>query len=471
MTQPIWKARCVSLALGATLWILVALAPHADAQGEDKATSGSTPATQVPAASPQDSKNGGDSSSKDSGEPGDSSSSSPSTVTALGSASPLGLPSGSLRWGDFFVSEVIFTQIHDHANYLGTSSGSSFSGSGFSNDTSLFQTTLAFNHVSRRNQIAAQYQPRLAIINGNVYPNYSDQNASFDMIVIQGPRWSANFHDAFDYFSSQNLYAKFYTDANTQTGTTIQNNFLDGPGSLLDDSATLAFSYRWTPRTTVSFTPTFKYLRTTGTQLGTLISRNYGGSVAIGYQLSPRQTIGAYFNSQYVVISGFQGNTHIYSMGLSYSRQMGPAWMVSGSGAGTRAPGSLNTQPWTFTGTASLTRKFQRGSAGVVYSRDLAMGYVTNHFADRVDAVTNWQLMRDLQWSVSGGYQRESSVSNPISAYYTVSQLDFRLAPRVSAFVNYGYRLQNGDAIRVLMGHRNFVSAGIRWQSSPIGAY
>jgi hypothetical protein len=471
MTRPIWKSRCLSLALGATLWIMVALAPPADAQSEDKGALGSNPVTQVPAVSSQDSKNGAASSSKDSSEPSDSGSSSPSAVTALGTASPLGLPSGSLRWGDFFVRDVSYTEIYDHTNYFAKSSATTFSGAGFSNVTNLFQTTLAFNHLSRQNQIAAQYQPRLAIINGKVYPDYSNQNASFDMIVNQGPRWSVNFRDTFTYFSSQNLYATFYTDANTQTGTTIQKNFLDGPGSLLSESATLSFSYRWSPRTTLYFAPNFNYTRTTGSQLGTLISRNYGGLVAIGFQLSPRQTIGAFFNSQYVVISGFRGNTRIYSMGLSYSRQMGPAWVVSGSAAGTRAPGSLNTFPWTFTGTASLTRRFQRGSAGVAYSRDLAMGYVTNHFADRIDAVTNWQLMRDLQWSVSGGYQRESSVSNPISAYYTVSQFDFRLAPRVNAFVNYGYRLQNGDAVRVLMGHRNFVSAGIRWECSPAGAY
>jgi hypothetical protein len=448
----------------------VALAFPADTRGQDPGTEGSKPGAQSPSTSSQDARKSGDASSKDPNEAVDSTAPASSTVNAIGTASPLGTPNGYLRWGDFFVRDVSFTQIYDHSNYFAQSLPT-FSGRGVSNSTSLFQTTFVFNHVSRNNQIAVQYQPRLAIINGSVYPDYSNQNANLDWSVTQNARWSVNFHDSLSYFSSQNLYALTYADANPQTGAAIQNNFLNGPGAFLDENASITFSYRWTPRTTLSFAPRFAYMFSTGSARGTLTSKDYGGDVALNYQLSPRQTIGAFFNTQYVVITGFNGNSEIYSMGLSYSRQMGPAWMVSATGAATSAPGSSTTHPWTFSGNASLTRAFRGGSAGIVYTRDLAMGYVTNHFADRIDAVAKWQLASSIMWSASGGYQRESGVAAPISAYYTTTEFDVRLAPRVTVFANYGYRLQNGNANSVLNGHGNFVSGGIRWASSPSGTY
>ncbi len=470
MTRMVCKLRFLSLALGTSVWFTVTLAFASNAQSQDPGAPGTAPATQSPSPPSQDEKKSGDSSSKDSVEPVDISAPPSSTVNAIGSASPLGQPNGFLRWGDFFVRDVSYTQAYEVSNYHEQSSPN-LTGSSESNNTSLFETTLAFNHVSQNNQVALQFQPRLAIINGNVFPDLSNQNVSFNWLVSQNSRWSMDLHDNFAYFSSQNLYATYYADVNAQTGTAIQNNFLDGPGTLLSNAAGLSISYRWSPRTTLSFAPQFQYTRTTGTQSGTLISRNYGGAVTLGYQLSARQTIGVLFSSQYLEVSGVPMNTQYYSTGLTYSRQMGPSWTVSGTLAATLTPGAGIANPWTYTATASLTRQLQRGSAGIVYSRDVAMGYVTNQFADRIDAVASWQLTRNLGSSVSGGYQNQNQGSNPISGYYTASQLSWRLAPRVSAYVSYGYRMQNGDAIRILKGHSNTVGGGIRWESGPSRPY
>jgi hypothetical protein len=471
MALILWKSRSLLSAFGIALWMTVAAIPPAAAQSQDTGAPGADPATQSPASSSQNDKKGGDSSSTDHTGSIDSNALPPSTVNAIGSASPLGRPNGSLRWGDFFVSDVSFTQIYDVSNYSGQSSTTSTVGS-FSDSTSLFETTLAFDHRSRNNEIALQFQPRLAIVDGNVFPDYSNQNVNFDWIINQDSRWSTVFRDNFSYFSSQNLYGTNFTDVNAQTGTTVQNNFLDGPGAFLSESAGLTVSYRWTPRTTVSFIPQFQYTRSTGTKLGTSVGRNYGGSVTIGYQLSARQTIGATFSGQYVETSGLSlGNTQYYSAGVNYSRQIGAYWTVSGYLAATRTSGGGFSQPFTYSATASLTRALRRGSVGVVYSRDLAIGYVTNQFADRIDAVANLQVVRNLTLSISGGYQTETQSNSPISAYYTVNQITYRLAPRVSSYVSYGYRLQNGDSLRVLTGHRNFVSGGIRWDSGPRAAY
>jgi hypothetical protein len=471
MVLTFWKLRSCSLSIGVALWMTFTPSLPAYAQSQDAGAPGAGPTTQSSASPSQDSKKGEDSSSADPNGATDSGAPPPSMINAIGSASPLGSPNGSLRWGDFFVSDVSFTQIYDVSNYSGQSLTNS-SGSSFSDSTSLFETTLAFDHRSRNNEIALQFQPRLAIVDGNVFPDYSNQNVNFNWVLNQDSRWSAVFRDNFSYLSSQNLYGTNFTDVNAQTGTTVQNNFLDGPGAFLSESAGLTVSYRWTPRTTVSFIPQFQYTRSTATKSGTSIGRDYGGAVTIGYQLSARQTIGATFSGQYVATSGLSlGNSQYYSAGLNYSRQIGAFWTVSGYLAATRTSGGGISQPFTYSATASLTRALRRGSVGVVYSRDLAIGYVTNQFADRIDAVANLQVVRNLTLSISGGYQTETQSNSPISAYYTVNQITYRLAPRVSSFVSYGYRLQNGDSLRVLTGHRNFVSGGIRWDSGPRAAY
>jgi len=465
MNQPILISRNLSFALGATLWLILTGVPLAHAQSQGSGTSGSDRATQN-----QDSKNAGEA-SKDSVATNDTKPSSQSAVTAIGTASVLGMPNGSLRWGDFFVSTFSFTQIHDHANYVDPAAPTAFSGSSFSSNTSLFQTNLVFNHSLRQGQIALQYEPRLAIINGNVYPDYSNQNLGFNVLLNPTARWSLGFHNTFTYFSSQNVFASYYVDANTQTGATVQNNFLDGPGSLLNEAVGLSAAYKLSPRTTIGFSPDFSYLRTTGRNLEALTGRDYAGGVTLGYQLSARQTVGTFFRVEYVTVTGTVGGTPIYSFGGSYARQMGPAWLVSAAFGATRNPVGGVFSPWTFSGTASIMRDFRRFSVGGVYTRDIAMGYVTNNFADRADGFFSWQVLRHVQWRTTLGSQIGDGADSSISAYYAVNEIHWRLAPRVASYVSYGYRLQNGDASRVLTGHRNFVSAGIRWEAVPPTLY
>lgn len=384
------------------------------------------------------------------------------TIPVLGGATPLTGATGPLRWGDFFVRAVSFTQLYDQVDYLGASTPTKFS-----RNTSLFQAGLAFDRLTRHGHFAVQYTPRLAVVDGQVYPDYSNQNVNLNLLYDLSPRWTMELRNTLTYLSTQNVFASFYVDADTQSGRTIQNNFLDGPGSLLNETAGVTFNYRWSQRTTISFAPTFSYLRTTGFQSPVLSSDDYSGSVSAAYQLSARSVLGAFFHSEDIRISGPQGSTQVYSTGLSYSRHMGESWRISGSFGATRNPASGVTSPWTFNASGSLTRAFRRSSMGVVYTRDLAQGYVTNNFADRVDGFFAWRIARPLQWRSSVGYQRESSINNPISANYTVNGFQLHLAPRVTLFADYAYRLQNGDGTRVLTGHRNFVSGGIRWDASP----
>lgn len=394
-----------------------------------------------------------------------------SSVTAIGSASPLDLANGSLRWGDFYVRDASFTQLYDHDNYAILNAPSSYS-----TNVSLFQTDLAFNHLTRRGQIALQYQPRLAIVNGQFLPDFSNQNVALNLVLDSTPRWRVEAMDNFQYFSSQNMFASNYVDANTFTGRSLQNNFLDGAGSLLNETVELTATYRWTARTSISLSPTFNYLHTDSTLSGPLTSYVGSMGVSLGYQLTARQQIGVYFHSDYIRLmsqnaTSPETTTQVYAAGMNYSRQMGPTWWISAAFAATRNPATGVSTPWTFSGSASLTRGFGRSSAGLVYARNLAVGYVTNNFADRIDGFLSLFLARGLQLRNSLGYQRESDVTNPISAEYAVSEITYRLTPRISGFINYGYRLQNGDSIRVLVGHRNFVSGGIRWDSSPAEYY
>jgi len=445
-----------------SLGIIMAQSTRAQDQGSAGSPSSGSPGTKDGGKSSQlDSKDSKDTTQKNS-DMGTDSSASSASIPALGGATPLTEATGPLRWGSFFVRTVSFTQLYDTVNYTGASTPRKFS-----RNTTLFQTDLAFDRLTRHGHFALQYTPRVAIVDGQVYADYSNQNVALNLIYDLNPRWTVELRDSLTYLSTQNVFSSFYADADPQSGRTTQNNFLDGPGSLLNETAGVTFNYRWSPRTTVSFTPSFGYLRTTGFQSATLISRVYSGAASVGYQLTARSTVGAYFHTDQVELGGIQGRTGIYSTGLSYSRQMGEFWRASGSFGATRNPASGLTSPWTFQASGSLTRGLRRGSLGVVYGRELAQGYVTNRYADRVDGFFSWRIARPLQWRSSIGYQRESSVLNPMSAAYTVSGFQLHLAPRVAVFADYSYRLQNGDAIRVLTGHRNFISGGIRWDAAP----
>ena len=460
-----------ALVLSGALCLMIVAEPCSRAQSQDPGTAGQASPSQGATPSAQDSKSSTDTSTQGSGSAANPTLASTPNVTALGTASTLGLPSGALRWGSFYVSDASFIQSYDHANYVGPGAPSNFTGASATTITSLFQTDLVFNRLTHYGQFAVQYQPRLAITNGTVYPDYSNQNVGFDLVLTQNARWSVNFHDRFSYFSSQNLYGSSFGDVSSQTGTTVQNNFIDGPGSLLSDIAGMNIAYKLTPRTTLSFSPSYTYFRTTGSLLGKTSSDLYSGNASLNYQLSPRQTVGVVISGQYLHLLGVAGSTQIYSVGLSYSRQMGANWFITTSFSGTDTPGASTVQPWTYTGTASVARNFQKFSTGLVYSRELAQGYVTSEFADREDAFLAWRITDSIRCRLAVDAQREARASKPISAYYGNGEFDFRIAVRVTGFVNYGYRLQNGDASQVLTGHRSFVSGGLTWTANPAEPY
>lgn len=461
----------VVLTISGALFLILAAGQCSLAHSQDPGTSGQTSSSQDAKPASQDTKSSPDTSTVDPGASANPTLTSTPNVTALGTASTLGLPSGALRWGNFYVSDASFIQSYDHANYVGPGTTSNFTGASATTNTSLFQTDLVFNRLTHYGQFAVQYQPRLAITNGTVYPDYSNQNVGFDVVLTQNARWSVNFHDRFSYFSSQNLYGSSFGDVSSETGTTVQNNFIDGPGSLLSEIAGMSVSYKITPRTTVSFAPSYTYFRTTGSLLGKTSSDLYSGNASLNYQLSPRQTVGVVISGQYLKLLGLPGSTQIYSVGLTYSRQMGTNWFITASFSGTNTPGASTVQPWTYTGTASVARNFQRFSTGLAYSRELAQGYVTSEFADREDAFLAWRVTDSIRWRIAVDAQREARASKPISAYYGNSGFEFRIAVRVTGFVNYGYRLQNGDASQVLTGHRSFVSGGLTWSANPAEPY
>jgi hypothetical protein len=452
------------LALNVTLSLGVTLTQFTRAQdpGSTGAPQSGNPENKDGQSSSQpNNKDPKDSSQKNS-DAGTDTSATSTPISVLGGATPLSGATGPLRWGDFFVRAVSFTELYDQVDYVGLTAPNKFS-----RNASLFQADLAFDHLTRHGHFALQYTPRVAVVEGQVYADYSNQNVALNLLYDLSPRWMMDVHDRVVYLSTQDVFSTFYVDANTQSGTTIQNNFLDGPGSLLNETAAVAFHYRWSPRTSISFEPSFSYLRTTGFQSPTLSSHVYSGAASLSYQLTPRSTLGVFFHTDQVELSGIEGRTQIYSSGLSYSRQIGEFWRVSGSFGALRNPASGTISPWTFDASGSLTRGFRRGSLGVVYNRDLAQGYVTNNYADRVDGFVSWGVTRVLQWRSSVGYQRESSVNNPITAKYTVNGFQLHLAPRVTLFADYTYRVQDGNVAQILSGHRNFLSGGIRWTAAP----
>src|SRR5574337_1125397 len=90
-----------------------------------------------------------------------------------------------------------------------------------------------------------RYQPRLAVIDGRVLSNYSNQDLNFATYYYLNKRWTLNINDSFSHIGDRRLYGGFSLDGDLSTGQFVRNSFLDTGGHLLSDTASFNFVYLW----------------------------------------------------------------------------------------------------------------------------------------------------------------------------------------------------------------------------------
>jgi hypothetical protein len=394
---------------------------------------------------------------------------------ALNSASPLPGENGPLQWGWVSVRSASFLQYFTNTTLdnPGTQPVSEdLSGSQLS-------AAIVVNHAfgaSRLTQLTIQYTPSLFISEGHVYTNALNQTAGIDTNFQFSPRWRAQISDRFSYYGNQRYYSGLSLGVDYSLGTVAQNNFLNGPGTVISNTVGVAFSYLWSPVTTVSFTPTFGYQNSTGaSDSAENLSAFYGGAqVNVSHSLSATQTIGVNYVGQYATYAntsttaGPQSNSLLQDLLITYGRKIGASWRLS-LGLGLMDNTGSDSQSG-LAASAGITKSFQRMDFAVSYHRGHQFnGYITSGSSDRVDFVNTIRWSRRLMTSTSVAYFLTAGNPPGPSGFYATEQLGFGLTRALSltSGVSYTKQTGTGDNVYLQSGNSRFATVGITW--TPAG--
>jgi hypothetical protein len=377
-----------------------------------------------------------------------------------------GNPTG-LRWGRLYVPSADVRGIVDQLDGSGGQRSEVLT-------STLFDATIVFDREFRTNRIAVQYRPRLAITDGQVLKNFSNQNTSLDVILYSRPRWNVRFGDTFQYYYTQQSVDNLYLDVDSITSTTVTNNFVDGPSRWLSNSAYMSVSHAFSRRLSATVTPRYAYMES-GVGKNFNIGQLYGGDFSLNYRTSGKQTVGFQYLSQVIhERTSPNSNTVYQTVAGTVERQISPRWLVKGSVGITTGSFGDNSRQWNAYGTFGLVRAFRRSSLAINYSRgdSFSNGIISDQYVDRIDGTFRTQLARRFLWSLGGGYLRET-VTGGFEAKYADTQIDVLMAPKASLyfFGGYAFKSQAGNSIGLFVGDQHLFSFGIRWQPSPKGTF
>jgi hypothetical protein len=231
----------------------------------------------------------------------------------------------------------------------------------------------------------------------------------------------------------------------------------------------VSVAYALSPTSSISVAPFFGYSQVGG-QINSaqpLSIYQYGAKVRWDKRLSPTQGINANYYSRVV---GDLGNGVLYQSGeVGYDHQFGPSTVV-GVSAGLLTGGFVHRQ-WNLSGSVALSRKFGRSRGTVAYYRGLPLFSETasQGVAQRVDGSYRLDLSQRWYSQVQVGYENSLwSTGTDFSGKYVAAELGYNLTPRWSCFMNYVHKTQSGTDPQLLVGARDFYSAGIRWSARPV---
>jgi len=393
-------------------------------------------------------------------------------IRALGKAKPLAGPAGPLTWGWISVRSADFREFYDQITLDGAPP---------LNDrltASMLSTSITLDRPSKRAHFALQYEPTMFIARGTVFNNMNEQ-LGLDTTLQLTPRWSLAADDHLSYFSSSRVFAGLAMDVDYATGGTVQQNFLDGPGTVFFDALDVGFAYLWSPHTVVAFGPAMGYQRATGAlSSGALTTAVYeGGTFKLTHILDATKTLGFSYtgqNGQFATqgaAGGPNGNEFLQDALVTYSQEISPTWHLT-LGAGVTDDTGPGAAGLGLGLDAGITKKFHWGEFGGGYERgNQFVGLVTGQVTDRVDAVQRFFWTKRFTTATSASYFRTTGGAPSYSGAYGMEELSLGLTRRVSVIGNAAYVRQMGDGVFVLNGHRVFCSVGLRWEAVPAGHY
>jgi hypothetical protein len=391
-----------------------------------------------------------------------------SYIRQIGTSGVLAGNRKGIGWGSLYIPSVGVNGIV--ARFEGTSTlpGTTFS-------AAVLQTAVVYDHkIGSGSRIAIQYQPSIAIAEGHVVTNFSNQNTSLDVLIYTRPRWNVRFSDGFNYYYSQQSIGYSYLDVNPVTGGSVTNRFLDGPSRWFSNAASLSVGYAMSARSSISVTPNYEYSES-GAGANLERGASYGGSVNWNYRTSERQTFGVQYTGQLIretlSTTASATDTIFNTIAGTAGRQLSATWYVKGALGATTTAMPLSQRQWSVYGEFGLVKQLGRSSLGINYSRGdtLSTGLISNQYADRVDLTYQNQMNKRLNWGVGGGYLRQVG-SGGSSGWYTLTNVLFLLAPRAGVFATfeYVYKNQIANTPNLYSGNRDIFSFGLLWQPGQL---
>jgi hypothetical protein len=368
-----------------------------------------------------------------------------------------------IGWGSLYLSSAQVNGIVEDFGATSTAPSSVFT-------AAVLRGTVVYDHRIGSGRIAIQYEPSLAIADGQVVKNFSNQNTNFDILIYSRPRWNVRFSDNFRYYYSQQSFGFPYFDVNPVTAGSVTNAFLDGPTRWLSNSADISVGYALTARSSISVSPNYVYSES---GLGANLERasSYGGTINWNYRASERQTFGVLYTGQLIheaLPTEFATNTIYNTVAGTAARQLSATWYMRGAAGATTASVPVGQREWSFYGEFSLVKQLGvRSSLGLTYSRGdtLSAGLISNQYADRVDLTYQSQMTKRLNWSAGGGYLRQVGTGGS-SGWYALTNALFLLAPRNGVFATFEYAHKNQitNTSNLYSGNLDVFTFGVLWQ-------
>ena len=333
-----------------------------------------------------------------------------------------------------------------------------------------------FDHfISRtKSRIVLQYFPQLAIVGGQIHANVAaNNNLSLGTQFNISPRLSITVQDSFLQVHSNPLIPENFFAADSRAGSVTQNNFLESNGNFLADTATVTIQYAFSPRTTVTITPLYRYERTTSTQPGSLYvadGQTYSGGIAVNHALTPRRSIGVFDSFQYLTekTTAVPQSARYNTSGFYYSEQLARSLWVTGQiGAEWQSFSDLpQGSHWGYSGGFSVLENVSRNiSLAAAYTRGVAFNnYVSRKESDRLDGSIGLLFTRRTSWNSSVGYFRELGINPHANGKYVTTEFDYRFIGDFSLFTSFAYTYQNNNAQQLFAGQRKTIVFGIRWR-------
>lgn len=395
-----------------------------------------------------------------------------SYIRQIGTSGLLAGNRQGIGWGSLYIPSAGVSGIVDQFEGSGTAPGAIYT-------AAVFQTTVVYDHKIGNGRIAVQYQPSMAISEGQVVGNFSNQNTSLDWLIYTRPRWNVRFSDGFRYYYTQQSFGLPYLDINTVTAGMTTNNFLDGPSRWLSNNAYMSVAYALSRRASIEITPNFTYSES-GEGVTLERGSSYGGSVSWNYRMSERQTVGVQYTGQLLheaglgtssLTTGAPTDTVFNTIAGTAGRQLSATLFARGSLGATTSALAQYTRQWFVYGTLGVVKQLGRSSLGLNYSRGdtLSNGLIANQYADRVDLTFQNQIALRLNWSAGGGYLRQVQ-SGGFSGWYATTDVQFLLSPRAGLFSTFDYYRNNQgtNTNNLFSGNQNIYSFGLRWQPGRV---